>query len=236
MPANWEPFLAFEGIQGSVDKNTLHTVQATYYVPTRAMAMSWVPPDLEKEFGIPIYGPRQWSQEWGNGRLVKMNRDGAFKVVIQLQGVEDPKEEETGVTFDADGTMSEEPLDIHPGLDFLLERYDGQINDGKIEFQQQLEVDGKTVKNPMFGANKWLVPGVTWTKQYVTKRPRGSVTEMLGKVCEPPRAPDGYLPQLAGRRNWLKIVGKPSWRGNVWKVTESWQMSADGGWVKDLYK
>lgn len=89
------------------------------------------------------------------------------------------------------------------------------------------------IDNPLFGWTKWKVPGLMWTKTYVTVRPSPVITYRLGKVETPPAAPDGYLPQIPDHRTWLKIVGKPVWRGNVWRVTESWLC---GTWNRDVYR
>lgn len=235
--STWTPFLAWEGISGGVDKNGIATLMAGYYVPTLAEALTWVPADLRRLTSLPITR-RSFNQEWGNGRLVDTGKDGAYKVSFTLEGMENPKDGENGAQFNADGATSEDDAESHPDLPFLLEKYEGSIEDNKLVFAPTISIDGggDDVKNELFGFKKYYVAGLTWTKTHATLRPRTTVTTMLGKIDTPPKANDGYLPDLPGRRNWLKVVGKPSWRGNVWKVTESWLMSADGGWNEDVYR
>jgi hypothetical protein len=41
--SNWEPFLAWEGIEGSIDKNGLENINVSYYVPTLLLARRFTP-------------------------------------------------------------------------------------------------------------------------------------------------------------------------------------------------
>lgn len=240
-PANWAPFLAFEGIAGGVDKNGLRTIAASYYVPTLGMAERWSPADFIAEAGLPVVR-RNYNQEWGNGRLLELGKDGAYKVTLTLEGIENPKDEESGVQFDADYATAEDPISTHPNYDFLGKKYgNGQKTDnGEYVFDSdwvdpQFPQD-EPQRNPLFGVKSYLVPGITWSKSYCIRHPRPNLLQMLGKIEAPPKAPDGYIPTLPGNRNWLKIAAKPSFRGNCWKVQETWLMSAEDGWNRDVYR
>ena len=236
---NWAPFLAFEGIEGSKDKNGIESVNVSYFVPTLAMARTYIPEAVLALIGLPVVR-RGFKQEWGNGPLIEMGRDGAYKLMLSCEGVQNPQDGENGVQFDSDATLADERIAAHPDLPALMDKYDGTEDDsGHIVWQPQIESpknSGNYIKNPIYGWDKWRVPGIVWTKTYHTVAPSSSVTYMLGKIDNPPSAPDGALPWLPEKRNWLKIIGKQTWKGNVWKVTEAWQMSAPGGWTPELYR
>jgi hypothetical protein len=236
MSANFDPFMAWEGVQGSVDKNGLENVNVSYYVPTLAQARYFIAADVINSLGLAVMR-RTYSQEWGNGRLIDLGADGAYKITWGLEGMTNPQDGENGVQFSADATLAEDKPEAHPDLQSLMDKYDGSIDDtGKLTFAPTITVNGNDIKNPLYGWSKWRSAGVTWTKTYLTLAPSSSVTYMLNKIDQPPVGPNGYLPQLPGKRNWLKTVGKPDWRGNIWKVTESWEMSGDGGWNEDVYR
>lgn len=231
-------FLAFEGIAGNVDRNGVQTINVAYFVETLEQARRWIPEQLVADIGIPVTR-RTFQQEWGNAKLLNAGaKDGAYKVTLTLEGVENPTDTEQGVQFDADGDVDEQRIESHPDFSFLKEKYGGTINEekGEVVWPETIAISGETLPNPLFGAKDFLVPGVIWTKTYCTLRPSATVTQRLGKIDQPPRSPDGYLPDLPGRRNWVKIVGKPTWRGNIWKVVEAWRMSAEGGANEDVYR
>lgn len=160
-PANWSPFLAFEGIAGSVDKNWLRTFIASYYVPTLDMAGGWSPADLIAEVGLPVVR-RNYNQEWGNGRLLELGKDGAYKVALTFEGIENPRDEESGVQFDADYATSEDPISTHPNYDFLGKKYgNGQKkDDGEYLFDSDWVnpefPQDEPQRNPLFGVQSYL--------------------------------------------------------------------------------
>lgn len=228
--------MAWEGVEGSIDKNGLENINVSYYVPTLLMARRFAPDDVIQGIGLPVMR-RTYKQEWGNGRLLDLGIDGAYKITWGLEGMQNPQDGENGVQFSGDGTLAEDRPETHPDLPKLINDYDGQIDaDGRLSFQPTITVSGIEVKNPLYGWSKWMNPGLVWTKTYLALSPSSSITYMLGKIDTPPSGPGGYLPSLPGKRNWLKVVGKPDWRGNIWKVTESWMMSGDGGWNSDVYR
>lgn len=267
MATVWQPFLAFEGIQGAVDKNGVETVQASYYVQTLAEARFWVPADLASTMGLPTKPSRSYRQEWGNGKLIHVGKDGAYKVTLTCEGVADPSKiaDEEGVQFETDATLKDDAIETNRHIRFLMAKYNGSLDDNnRVQFAQKLAANAAgsqldssfifagsqsgvtgafsdalsptssgTKDNPMFGVNKFRVPGCIWTKSYITRKPAPGIITRLGKVETPPAAPDGYLPQIPDHHNWLKIIAKPTWRGNVWRVVEAWE---SGNWVRDVYR
>lgn len=264
--SDWQPFLAFEGIHGSRDKLGIETAEADYFVKTLAQARSWVPPDLEQTLGLVIVSS-QYSQEWGNGALIAVGKDGAYRVKFTLAGIQNIGDTELGLQFDGDGTLVESPIESNRFIQFLINSYGGYEDSGspgRILFPQELPgnsddtngVDntaffggeasgmhwsdipatdqaGEGAANPMFGVKKYRSPHLVWAVSYATKVPRPDVTGRLGKIDTPRPDPNGYLPRIPDGFNWLKTIGKPILKGNVYRVTEGWEA---GDWLRDIYR
>lgn len=226
----WLPFLAWEGITGNADRNGLETIVVPYYVPTLKEARTFIPDDLAAEVGLPIRH-RQYRQEWGNGKLIQVGKDGAYRLDLTCEGMQNPNDDENGVQFTGDGSVSEDPATEHPDILQLVADY-GDIDENGQPVFNNATIGNDQDKNPLYGFKKYLVPGLTWTKTFLTTRPAASLTRRLGKIDRPERAPDGYLPEIPDNFNWLLIVAKPEWKTNCWRVTKTWSA---GNWPKPVY-
>ena len=189
-------------------------------------ALTYFPPELS-EFSPLVLMKRN----------PKQRSDGAFDVTFDLEGHFKPDAAE-GEEFTLDGTTSEDPIEAHDQLQMLIAKYKGKRgDDGKVVFPLTLEVNGQTERNPMHGVSSYLVPGLVWSKNYVSLSFGDSVVRGLGTIDSPPIGRQGQRPpSLAGGRNWLKIRAKADWRGNIWKISESWLLSGPGGWNPDVYR
>src|SRR5205823_534761 len=103
----------------------------------------------------------------------------------------------------------------HPDYQLLLETYQGteDASSHRAAWPQTIGEHGD--RNPMHGVESYLVPGIVWTRKYVsTALP--SVTR-LGTIEQPP----GNPPELSNGRTWLKIRVRATWRGNIWQIEET---------------
>ena len=172
-------------------------------------------------------------------RTAKQNeRDGAYLVSFDLEGHFSPDSAD-GEEFNLEGSTSEDKIEAHPDIQMLLEKYNGKRDDddGKITFPIFLEVNGQKERNPMHGVESYFVPSLVWTRSWVGPSFSDSIVRALGTIDTPGVGRRGQRPpSLSGGRNWLKMRAKADWRGNIWKVSESWMLSGPGGWNPDVYR
>jgi hypothetical protein len=84
----------------------------------------------------------------------------------------------------------------------------------------------------MFGVMDWSVPGLIWNRNWIAATLPGALIDELGTITTPP----GNPPQLSGDRNWLCVRVRAQQRGNVWRIQQSWQLSAPHGWIPEMYQ
>lgn len=217
-------------IEGSVDlKLGIIALRVKALALDLVTAITGAPPD-----GIGISIPESLPRNF------TLRADGqAYDVILNFEGHLDPAAAD-GEEFSLDGTTSEEELETHPDLLSLVEWYGGEIDaaSGKVKFPEHLPApegpDGASgpVKNPLFGVEKYLVPGEVWNRKYVSEQLPANLVRGLGTIDTPP----GNPPEIEGRRNWLKIRARAALRGNIWQIEESWLLSGPDGWNEDVYR
>lgn len=169
-------------------------------------------------------------------RDIKPSPSGGFEVVFNMDGHYAPSEAD-GEEFELDGTAAENRIEAHDEIKRLIEKYDGQRkDDGTVTFPLTVSVNGREIENPMHGVKGFYLPSLMWTRNTVSDQFPLTMVRALGCVDTPPTGKRGQrAPTLTGNRNWLKMRAKGTWRGNVWKITESWLLSGPGGWNPDVY-
>lgn len=165
----------------------------------------------------------------------KSGDQGGYHVEVTLEGVVDPGSAD-GESYELDAATAEVPIDQSPRVLILREAfgYDASASRKALRtiFPELLQDGaGGTVKNPMWGRDTFLEPGLIWTRNWVSQSLPGSVVASLGYIDNPP----GNPPEISGNRNWLKIRARAQWRGNAWQITESWQLSGEGGFIREMY-
>lgn len=170
-------------------------------------------------------------------RDVKQRAEGGFDVTFLLEGHFEPTAAH-GEEFSLEGTTTETRIEAHDNLRMLIEKYDGDPKeDGTVKFPIELSINGQTVGNPMHGVKGFYDPGLAWTRSILSQELPQSLVEALGCIDTPPSGSQGqHPPRLAGRRNWLKVRARAEWRGNIWKLSETWMLSGKGGWNPDIYR
>lgn len=161
---------------------------------------------------------------------------GGFRVEVTLEGVTDPEKEQPElIEFTLESAHEELPIEMHPKIETVKAVYEGrpsENDENRLSFPPTITDDsGQQRKNPMAGVDSWFNPGLVWTIRYTSKKFPADLTRRLGKISQPPGDP----PELSGNRNWLHARARATWRGNVWEITESWQISYPGGWVPEMY-
>lgn len=92
-----------------------------------------------------------------------------------------------------------------------------------------------SIKNPMYGVTKYWAAALTWKCTYATLKVSPDVTRRVGKIDQPRPAPDGYLPTIPDSHAWLKVIGNPQLKGNVYRVEEGWMAMLVNA-VRDVYR
>lgn len=165
-------------------------------------------------------------------RNFALRQDGqGYDVTMSFEGHQTPTSAE-GEDYSLEGTTSEDPIESHPDYQSLLEVYSGEEDEstGKAKWPKTLGDDGG--RNAMHGVESYLVPGCTWTRKSVSATFPVALLRALGKIDSPPGSP----PRLTGNRNWLKIRVRATLRGNCWQIEESWMLSAEDGWIAEVYR
>ena len=214
--------------------------------------------DLPVMEGLDLTGlvesqPRTWS-------LMPGGLADGFRVELGMEGSPiDPTDDQ--IEYSLDGSTTEAVIESHPDLvDVLIPVYNGSTDPttGKASWPatyaggQTSQTDfalpgfddfGDTalsrgqresgeVKNPMHGADKWLVPGALWTRKFTARILPSSLIRSLGTITE---SPPGNPPEVYPGANWLKVRCQASYRGNIWVATETWQCSGPLRWVPEVY-
>lgn len=160
---------------------------------------------------------------------------GGYIVEITLEGVTNPESAE-GDEYALDGSSGTEPIDTSNRLLTLREvyKYDKSATkkEGRTVWPPEIaDENGGTKPNPMAGVDVYHAPSLIWSHRWVSRTLPQRIVGNLGFIDNPP----GNPPELSGNRNWLKIRARATWRGNIWQIEESWELSEEGGWVPELY-
>lgn len=156
-----------------------------------------------------------------------------YIVEITLEGHLAP-DNAKGEEFTLDATTSEDPIESHPEYSALLQIYGGEedASSGKARWPKTLSAEAADTRNPMHGVESYLVPGLVWTRRWVSLYLPPGMVRSIGTIDQPPGSP----PELSGNRNWLKVRARATWRGNIWVIEESWLLSGPDGWVPEMYR
>jgi hypothetical protein len=218
------------GITGARDDRGLISVTVPYLATTLEAAL--------RVGQSPLSTLTEQSRTWRAGP------SGHFEVEITYEGGDgspDSKKAAEAV-YSAQGSFREEPIEAHPKIKDLVEKYNGQEDaaTGRVTFPAMLEgtggvsaLGGETVekRNPMAGVEKFMALEIVWTKSYIQKEKPTSIFNRVGKTVQ---SPPGGAPSLPGRNAWLTMPPKMTKRGGVWEVEEQWTLLPEGA-PTDVY-
>ena len=189
-----------------------------------------------------VNGLPEKSRTWQAG-------EGAvFIVTVIYQGQQDPSESPQEVQTSVRPSFSEEPIESHPDIIKIMEKYAGSVDPrtGRITFQPNYTPGDNgdrglpggssggsaQKKNPFFGVEKYMKLNVTFTRTYAAKALPGNLLSQIGRVVgTPPGAPAGYK----NRKKWLVMPPAANQRGNVVEVTEEYLL-LDDDIAPEMYK
>lgn len=167
-------------------------------------------------------------------RTWQAHEGALFLVTVIYEGQKDPDDGEApqSVRYSLKGSFEEEAIEANPYINELIKKYDGRIVEGnRVEFPPtytEKKEGGGTAKdnatpqkNPMFGVEKYKKFGIIWQRTYAARGIPGSVVLRVGTVIE---TPPGAPPELEGRTKWLVMEPSAEGRGNVWEITEQYQL------------
>lgn len=156
---------------------------------------------------------------------------GGYDVEVTLEGHTSPASADAGESYSLEGSTDEDPIEAHPEISVLLDRYEGAEDDqGRAKWAKIYGEDG--ARNPLHGVESYLVPSLIWSRKSVSPSFPAYLTQSLGTLDTPP----GNPPALSGRRQWFKVRVRASWRGNVWEIEESWKLTGPFGVAPELYR
>lgn len=189
--------------------------------------LTWVPDEV-RDLGLPLIK-----------REIKEEENGGAKVSFQIDGVIDTSAAKLGEAeeFSLDGSTSEDPIEQHPRIQQFIKDYGGERkDDGTVVFSLTLAVNGQTIPNPFHGTETYFVPGMIWTRTFVTTAFPDRLVLQLGSLGTPPVGRRGQKPPpLQGSAVWFLARVAANWRGNVWKASESWMSTGKNGVPPGIY-
>lgn len=169
-------------------------------------------------------------------RSLKEDRDGSYLVTFQFDGVDDPGKADGREDYSLEGTTSEDPIESHPEIQTLIDKYSGEVDDdGKVKFPISIEANGKPIPNPLYGIKSYMVPGLVWTRSFLATSFPDDLARQLGAIGTPPSGNGQSPPRLSGKRDWIMVRLRADWRGNIWRGAESWMVSGENGATPDVY-
>jgi hypothetical protein len=154
-------------------------------------------------------------------------------------------------TVEGEALYIQEPIELHPNLDSLLEQFGGfRDTDGRVKFPESLPGRGtgsgsglsrgarSSRTNPMFGRTTYAVAGCEVLHSYVREQLPADIFGELNQILDnlPSSLPSNARPQTPRGRNWMKMA--PRWvaRGNVVQIFDRYRLSPPGGFTKEIYQ
>lgn len=139
------------------------------------------------------------------------------------------------------------PIGAHPDIEYLIEKYGGQKQQGGyVTFPETMpngvpgkamsgegsSNNNKSVPNPMWAQTSYMGALATLRISWISKGAiPGDVFSRANEIYTDVR----YVPTPAGH-NWLKMLPAYKRRGNVLQVSEEYLLSGKGGWNPEIYK
>lgn len=175
--------------------------------------------------------------EWNPRQIVQRDAgiQAGYDVTISFEGHPDG-DNANGEFFEIEGSTAEEAIENHPNLDVLKKVYGPTSKqNNRIVFPETVsdKTTGGKGRNPMFGVDSWYYPSLIWSRNWVSKILPSEIVSELGTITN---TPPGNPPQLSGNRNWLCIRATATFRGNIWQMKQSWQLSKPHGFVPEMYQ
>lgn len=195
-------------------------------------------------------------------RTWSCNNDGpnpSYIVTVTYEGGSETSNnatygDEDSTVWSLDFEMSEEPIASHPNWPRIKDAYGAKntagdpLYDEDWSFPVELPagssassgLSGRTKsggqKNPMYGVKTYIVMNclvsVSYTKKTLPRKVVSTVGKLFGDI---PGAPNEFNSLDKGKRNWMKLPPQISKRGNTWQITESWRLSENYAWPKEVY-
>jgi hypothetical protein len=196
------------------------------WAPDAVTALYAPAPDIG--ISIPEWNPRQISSRPAG------DKEG-FDVVISYEGHPDG-DKASAESFEVEGSTADEPIENHHDLQVLKKVYGPtKTQNGRILFPEMIKDKGtgQTAHNPMYGVESWVIPSIIWNRNWVSQTLPGDIVSDIGTITS---SPPGNPPQLSGDRNWLCLRVRATFRGNVWQLQQSWELSKPHGFVPEMYR
>lgn len=189
--------------------------------------------------GVPLVS-RRWSRDLA----------GSYDVSCSYEGRSSgnpPPSPEVNESVEGEVTFIHQPIETHPRLSVLLEKFGGSIGaDGKVKFSAQLPASKSgtgfgtkksTNANPLYGLTTFAVAGMEVVHTFIDDRLSDAVTRDLNEILTelPSSVPSRGRPSTPPGRNWM--VMSPRWvqRGNVVQIFKRYRLSPPGGFSRELY-
>lgn len=198
------------------------------------------------------------------GSSASVPKNGTIIVTYSFEGVSSsstsggngggtPGDDSELIVVSLEGADNEEPIETHPNFEKIAKIYLYDESEGK--FARYLIGDDAalpgpkkggifgvgdalaslTVKNPLYGVEAFLTPGVVFRRSYSVTSVPSDVYQGIGSIIERPPSIERVNYSREGKRNWLKLAPRVSSRGNAYTVEEAYLLSGKAGWNKDIY-
>jgi hypothetical protein len=222
--------IRIKGTRFGVDKRGLLTGNATYLCDGLSEAVSGT---LPNPFGSGQFVGRSGG-EWDTGEE-KWVVQGNFEGVVFEPG---PESED----YSLDAEFSEEPIEAHPSITTLMERYQGtKGDDGRVQFAELITGQSgggsglsnnrqRTEKNPFFGVQSYPAMRMVAQHSYVRRSVPNSIYRKVGTVLN--SLPAGF--DEPGGRKWVVMPPLARRRGDGWEITERYKDVGDDPHVEIL--
>lgn len=215
------------GLRGSKDRTGLISIVVPYYAETLAEAFA---------VGEPPMGLEE------QNRTVEDVEGAGYIANITYEGM-DKGNDEGAKDCDFDPSFSEEPIESHPLIKELIDRYAGEVDPKtqKVTFPSTMpaaggglsgEEGGKEKPNPLAGLSTYISLRSVFRMTYLSRKFPNKLLREVGTI-------KGSLPENFSTpkgRDWLVMPPKIARRGNCYQIAEEWMMSPPGGWPKSVYR
>ncbi len=188
------------------------------------------------------------------GRKSTQRADAFHRVAIQYEGHSPgtggtslpvgPYGNRAGAVYELDVDLEDVPIEAHPEIQTLMDKYNGRVDNGRVVFDLLLtsgvkgsaglsgavNASGKGKKNPFFNLTNFLRLGSIFRASFITDTFPSDVFDKVGTIVR-----SIGLFEVPKHRVWLVMPPRISARGNCFETFEELKLVPDDPSYVELY-
>jgi hypothetical protein len=204
----------------------------------------------ERQFKVGVFGMRI-SPAWVDQRFAPepgwgipcvdcdaTTGDGIVVVRYAYEGIEsDYTFGEDAITYELDDSMEDEPIETHPAIKLLIDRYGYDVqtrqfpefDDPSSEGTSGTSGGSKAKRHPLFGVETWRSVGTIFRVTYCVRTVPSRAYRGWGTLITRPEGINKINMPNQPKRPWLRLASQIVRKGNACTITEEAMLGKPGG-------